>query len=171
MSQVNNAIWNYFTKLPEVTVNSDTKKKTYKSSCNQCQAVLTCCHGSTSGMSKHLRSQHPIQAKAYIKAKNDKVVQLAADREEVEKELDISSSLRGFFPATTTSKKRLDNLSKKSPPSSQQGDHEKLQVTLDEYVKVRKILKFFSSLNNRFYNILPFLFVNIRIKIKPKLVN
>nr|XP_012563494.1 unnamed protein product [Hydra vulgaris] len=135
MSQVNNAIWNYFTKLPEVTVNSDTKKKTYKSSCNQCQAVLTCCHGSTSGMSKHLRSQHPIQAKAYIKAKNDKVVQLAADREEVEKELDISSSLRGFFPATTTSKKRLDNLSKKSPPSSQQGDHEKLQVTLDEYVK------------------------------------
>ena len=67
-------------------------------------------------------------------------MQLAADREEVEKELDRSSSLRGFFPATTTGKKRLDNLSKKSPPSSQQGGHEKLQVTLDEYVKVRKIL-------------------------------
>jgi hypothetical protein len=65
-------------------------------------------------------------------------VQLAADREEVEKELDRSASLRGFFPATTTSKRRLDNLSKKSPPSSQQGG-EKLQVTLDEYVKVRKI--------------------------------
>ncbi|XP_047122878.1 uncharacterized protein LOC105848533 [Hydra vulgaris] len=78
------------------------------------------------------------QAKAYIKAKKDKVVQSAADREEVEKELDRSSSLRGFFPATTTSKKRLDNLSKKSPPSSQQGDHEKLQVTLDEYVKITK---------------------------------
>ncbi|XP_065665282.1 uncharacterized protein LOC105846379 isoform X2 [Hydra vulgaris] len=89
-------------------------------------------------MSKHLGSQHPIQAKAYLKAKNDKVVQLAADREEVEKELDRSSSLRGFFPATTTSKKRVNNLSKKSPPSSQQGGHEKLQVTLDEYVKITK---------------------------------
>jgi uncharacterized Zn finger protein (UPF0148 family) len=79
-----------------------------------------------------------------MKSKSDDLVQLRADREEAEKEVERSAQLKGNFPKTTmSSKRRMDNLSQSIQG---EGSQERVQSTLDDYAKVKMFKKFKNSL-------------------------